>query len=157
MLIVALGYFYVIVVVGVVCLMTGHAGMGIFLLLFCGFLPLSILIFINRRKRERWRARQASGGSEDHAASAPSPSYADSAAVIDGSSGAALAHADHRTDAPDRGHHHHLTPDHHGSHGGSSAPHHHHDSHGSHSSDGGGSYDSGSSSSDSGSSSSSSD
>ncbi|MFC4161199.1 hypothetical protein [Chitinimonas lacunae] len=137
MLIVALGYFYVIVTVGVVCLMTGHAGMGIFLLLFCGLLPLGVLIFINRRKRERLRQRHSGGDSSDE----PSSSTVYAASGVEASPGALVA-ADAVSDVTPTFHHHHIEPDHH--HSSSS-----HDS-------GSSSYDSGSSSSDSSSSSSSS-
>lgn len=56
MLIVVIGYLYVVGIVGVVALASGHIASGIFTLLFAGLLPTWLWLSLLRRKRINHRA-----------------------------------------------------------------------------------------------------
>jgi Flp pilus assembly protein TadB len=67
MLIVALGYFYVIAIVAAVAIADGHVWSGLFTLIFAGILPGAMLRWLRQRKRlarQREEMPQDTSGSD---------------------------------------------------------------------------------------------
>ncbi|QDQ27614.1 hypothetical protein FNU76_15350 [Chitinimonas arctica] len=65
MLIIVIGYLYVVCVIGIVAIVGGHVASGVFTLLFAGLLPTFLWLKLNRRKRLNDRARAAEAESDD--------------------------------------------------------------------------------------------